>query len=761
MSGESLGAALRRHRTAADLTLEALAERSGVSDRTIGDVERGVSVGPQRRTVDLLADALGLVGDDRDALLAAARAGRSRATTGAFDAPQAAAPLPRGVSDFAGRRLELEVLAAHLASGAAGSAGPVAVVSGPPGFGKTSLAVRAATDAAAAFEATCFVNLRGYDARPVDALTLLNRLIHAVDPTAGAVPGDLDAAAALWHDVLVDRKVLVVLDNAATEEQVRAAIPAAGPTAVVITTRGTLAGLEDVRRVSIGQLSAAESMGLLRTIVAEPQAAGQDLERLAALCHHVPLALRIAGNRLASRQTWTVDDLAARLAADDRRLDGLRAGDLGIRAAVASSYERLSVQGRRTFRRLAFLRGSAFGDAVAARLVPTDLRTAEDLLDELAELGLVQSAAAGRYHLHDLLRLFARARLHEEEPLGDRIAVEADLRHWLLHVTVLAGRWFEPDYESAPAAPDPLVPLETPAQAQTWLRDEVEHWLTALRGAAGAGEHRLVVDVAESLHWFSDLWVHWGHWHEVFALAVAAARALGDDDALATQLGYLSWAELYTRLEPEVGLARALEAGRVAHRAGNARQAGWAAVYATNANKFLERYDEALACAERAQALLGEAGDVEGHLQARRGTAIVLRWLERHEEAIALERVVLADLDDPTLSVSPHVASFTRIAAMSAIVHNLTRLERWAEAVEVATGAVALLDGTPVASIQLRVLQDRARALTALGRHEEAAADEARRVAIYEAIGDASGAEAARTALEASTPASQRPPRHT
>ncbi len=215
------------------------------------------------------------------------------------------------------------------------------------------------------------------------------------------------------------------------------------------------------------------------------------------------------------------------------------------------SYDRLSERGRRAFRRLALLRGTTFGDAVAARLVPTDLMSAEDILEELADLGLVQPAAHGRYHLHDLLRLFARDRWQEEEPVADRVAVEIDLRRWLLGVTISAGRWFEPDFGSAPPVPDPLVELATSDQAQAWLREESEHWLIALQESAKVGEHQLVIDVAESLHWFSDWWVHWGHWHEVFSLAVQAARALGDDDALATQLGYLSWAETFTRLQPE------------------------------------------------------------------------------------------------------------------------------------------------------------------------------------------------------------------
>lgn len=742
MSQESLPALLRRLRSSADLTLEELSELSAVSVRTISDVERGVSLRPQRRTVELLADALRLDDDGRQSLLAA-RSGRTPTPA----ARQGGSPVPRGVDDFAGRRREVDVLTAHLALAAPDRSCPVVVISGPPGFGKTSLAVKVAAQSAALFDETYFVDLRGYDARPVGPLAVLNRLVHALEPQAGAVPGDLEDAAALWRSKLLDRRVLIVLDNAASEEQVRAAIPATGPAAVVVTTRGALAGLEDVVRVSLDQLSATDSVALLRRIVPAAQQQGQDLARLAELCGHVPLALRIAGNRLMSRQTWTVDDLAGRLAVEDRRVDALRAGDLQIRAAIALSYDRLSARGRQGFRRLAHLRGSTFGDAVAARLMPADLDEAEDVLDELVDLGLVQPATHGRYQLHDLLRLFARGRLHEKESAGDRAAAETDLRRWLLHVTILAGRWHEPGYESAPPVPDALVPLETADRAEAWLRDESEHWLLALQDSFAVGEHRLVVDVAESLHWFAGTWAHWGHWHEVFALGVAAARALEDDAALAAQLGYLSYTEVLTRLDHARGLEHALEAGRVARRAGNTRQEGWAASYANRAYAQLGRLDESLLSAAEAARLFASAGDVEGHLQALQGTAGVMRLLDRPEEAIDQGLVVLGMLDDPTLVVSPRVAALTRIYCLDSMSAALAMLRRWAETVEVASSALALLDETFVVLPLTRLLERRARALAALGRTDEALDDRARLLEVCDSIGDVAGAERAREML--------------
>ncbi|MHA3701986.1 helix-turn-helix domain-containing protein [Jatrophihabitans sp. YIM 134969] len=743
MVDEPLGVLLRRLRTTADLTLETLSEISGVSVRTISDIERGVSLGPRRRTVELLVDALGVDHDDRRALTAAARAGRLQPGTSA----PGLSSLPRNVTDFAGRDLERARIAAHLTAAAPERPCPVAVVSGPPGFGKTSLAVQVATDTAARFDEVHFVDLRGYDEQPVDVLSLLNVLVHAVAPRTGAVAREIEQATALWHSVLADRRVLLVLDSVAAEDQVRAAVPPTGPSAVIVTTRGTLAGLEDVLRVNLAPLRPAESEALLGRIVPAAQTAGQDLGRLAALCGNVPLALRIAGNRLASREAWTVDDLVDRLAAEDRRLDALRAGDLEIRAAMASSYERVSAQGRQLFRRLALLRAESFAEPTAARLVSADLATASDALDELTELGLVQAAPRGRYQLHDLVRLFAQARLHDEEPQADRIATETDLRHWALTVTIAAGRWFEPGFESAPPERDPLVALETSDQAQDWLRSEAGLWLFAVRESAGVGEHRLVVEVAESLHWFSDLWAYWGHWHEVFALSTAAARTLGDDSALATHLGYLSWAQTFTLLEPELALASALEAGEVATRAGDPRQRAWAANYAGSAYRYLGRYDESALASQRAADLFAACGDTEGNLQAVRGVSLALRWAGRLEESIANERAVQARLDDPSLVVSPHVAAITRVAGLTTITLALVDLQRWEEALATATHTLDLLEHTDVVSLRQRMLESRIRALAALDRMPEAQADQTRLIRYSEAVGDTATADGARGLL--------------
>lgn len=725
---EPLGPLLRRLRRGRDLTLEALAERSGVSDRTISDIERGASLGPQRRTVELLAAGLDLADDERTTLLAAARSGRHRRA----ETAGGRAALPRAVADFVGRRDELEQLRAGLAVSPDAPA-PAVLVHGLPGLGKTTLAVHAAAELADSSEVALFVDLRGFDRTPLTPVQALVRLISALDPGAGRVPRREADAVDTWHGLVAGRSVLLVLDNVASEAQVRPLLPRVAPAAALLTSRRPLPGLESVRRVPLAPLRAEESVELLRRIVPRTQLVddaadadddgGATAGRLAALCADVPLALRITGNRLASRSAWSARDLVDRLATEDRRIDGLRAGDLDLRATVAPSYELLSPQARRAFRRLALLTAGSFGDALCARLLGTGLREAEDVLDEISDLGLLQGAAQGRFELHDLLRLFARDRLVAEEDEAERRRLSDDLRQWLLATTIDAGRWFEPDYETPPERPDPLVDLSSSELAHAWLQTEAEHWFPAFQDTARAGEHRLVVDVAESLHWFSDRWMHWGHWHEVYAAGVAAARALGDDSLLATQLGYLSWAESMTRSDPATALELAREAREAARRAGDQRQEGWSLVYLTWAHEDVGELDQARAAAAEAATLLAASGDRAGQLQALRSTAVMLQELGRATESMAQEQAVLGLLEESEGEVGQHVAALTRTGSLINIAKSLVQLGRHQEALEHASRAIALQPELAITTFHVSALRVRARAARGLGRDGAARTD--------------------------------------
>ncbi|MEU8384075.1 helix-turn-helix domain-containing protein [Streptosporangium sp. NPDC048865] len=336
---------LRRHRHAARMTLERLAEASGVSARTLSDMERGRSRGPQHRTVTALADALGLADADRGRLVELAREGRLRDH---WSRPTGLCELPRSVDDFTGRAAELawicEPAHAGEAPGAPGTAN-VRLVTGSAGLGKTTLTVRAAHALRPDFpDGVFFLDLFGMSPQPLPADEALGTLLRALGTAEQRVPGDLAGRASLYRSLLRARRVLVVLDNAASEEQVRPLLPGGGAGRALVTSRRLLAGLEGVRRLGLGPLPPVEAAELLTGILKDRGASddGPAVWRLAQMCGGLPLALRIAGNRLVSRPGWNAADLAARLTNEERRLEQLSAGDLRIAGAFGLSYRQLA-----------------------------------------------------------------------------------------------------------------------------------------------------------------------------------------------------------------------------------------------------------------------------------------------------------------------------------------------------------------------------------------------------------------------------------
>jgi len=177
---------------------------------------------------------------------------------------------------------------------------------------------------------------------------------------------------------------------------------------------------------------------------------------------------------------------------------------------------------------MAVVPGHDYDAAVAAAVGEVPLEVAWDALDELVDLGLLHDGAAGRYWFHDLVRLFARTRLEEEESPAEREALTASMTSWLLRMATAAGRWFEPG-SGRPGPPDPdLVVFSRAEEAENWLRANVDNWLGALRSAADRGQHSAVVECAESLQWFSGRWPHAARWRLVFTLGAESAAALDD-----------------------------------------------------------------------------------------------------------------------------------------------------------------------------------------------------------------------------------------
>ncbi|MER5700442.1 helix-turn-helix domain-containing protein [Micromonospora sp. NPDC002296] len=419
---EGFGRVLKALRDSRRLTQEELAEASGSSVRTIREMERGRVRTPQRRTVVLLADALGLADADRDGFLDLARAQRRPPPGPTAHPPLPAVPseLPAAVPELIGREPELAALT-RLAGGVTGGSATTAsviVLHGPPGIGKGSLAVTAGHRTGVGFgDGQLFVDLRGTaPARPVDPAEALAGLLRSLGLPEAAIPGPAEQRGRLFRTLTHERRLLIVLDDAEDEAQVRPLLPAGRHCLTLVTSRRPLTGLTGAVRVPLGLFAPDAARRLLASIAGPDRLAADPTgtDELVELCGRLPLAIRVAGNRLASRPGWPVAQLVAQLRDQGRRLTALATGDLDVRATFDVSYHRLGPTVAGVFRRASLLPGPDFDAALLATVTGTTAEVAAACAEELVDAGLLL-AHGDRYGFHDLARVYARERLRAEE----------------------------------------------------------------------------------------------------------------------------------------------------------------------------------------------------------------------------------------------------------------------------------------------------------------------------------------------------------
>ncbi|WP_406318424.1 NB-ARC domain-containing protein [Streptosporangium sp. NBC_01639] len=441
---------------------------------------------------------------------------------------------PPDIADFTGRTQVLNWIAGE--TPAPGGAPVHLVLHGSAGSGKSAVAVRAATLLGARFpDGRLYAALRAGD-RPVGVGAVLEDLLRSLGCPEGAVPAGIEDRVRLYRSMTATRRLLVVLDDAVGESQVRPLLPTGPGCLTLVTSRSPLYGLEASRAFELGVLEGAESVAMLAGVVgeqrvrAEPQAA----RRIAELCGGLPLALRIAGSRLARRPGWTLEHLAGRLSDERVRLDELAAGDLAVRSSLGLGYRGLAEEEQRLLRRLGALSAPDVAPWAAAAVFG-GLRV-DRILEELAAAGLLQERGLDdvgqeRYGRHDLTRLYAAERLVEEE--GTAARVLAVLAREVLD-RVRRARTLLLPAEPGTGRTVARTAGQSAAVETTHLRESAR-WLAAERGflvAAVADFHRAgLAEAAWRLAFyltpFFELRAHHEDWHATNRIGLEAARQAG------------------------------------------------------------------------------------------------------------------------------------------------------------------------------------------------------------------------------------------
>ncbi|CAM3795634.1 hypothetical protein KIPE111705_25365 [Kibdelosporangium persicum] len=435
--------------------------------------------------------------------------------------------LPPDVDHYTGRARYIEQIC-ELLTPQPGGVLPVVAITGKPGLGKTALAVRAGRRLVAEFpDGQLFIDLQGNGPRPRDPSEVLARFLRDLGVDGADVPTTLEERVGLFRDRTAGRRILVVLDNAATEQQVRPLIPGNSECAVLITSRRRLTGLDMRQLVDLDVLDQADALALLRDLIGEDRLASADASarRIADLCGGLPLALRIVGTKLRSRPHLTVETLAERLEDERTRLDELVGGDREIRASFLLSYDSLDAEHQRAFRLLALMPDNGLPPWAVAAVLGVDHRTSERLVEDLVDVNLVE-AVPGRYRFHDLIRLYAQEKLAADQ---ERDAARTRIVNAYLYLGKRADALLEfgglYQFEPPPFTPDtPGVLAEIDRGPAAWLDQEYPAILEAIEYAAAHGQDELTCRLSATVAAFFELRAQWADLKRVAELSLAAAE---------------------------------------------------------------------------------------------------------------------------------------------------------------------------------------------------------------------------------------------
>jgi DNA-binding SARP family transcriptional activator/tetratricopeptide (TPR) repeat protein len=558
--------------------------------------------------------------------------------------------LPAGLPDFTGRETEAARLCELLVVRCEPGSIPIATIAGQGGIGKTALAVHVAHEAATHFpDGQLFLTLGGAT-NPLPAADVLARLLRDLGVPNADIPAAEDERAARYRTLAADRKLLIVLDDARNSAQVRPLLPGSGGSAVIITSRATLADLAGAAFIELASLGTDESLALFTTIVGKQRAADdpEGTEDAVASCAGLPLAIRIAASRLATRPGWTTGQLATLLTSEQRRLDELSIGDTALRASFEVSYLALPAgppDPARVFRLFGLTGLAALSLPALAALTGEPVAQTATAVATLLDAHLLESPAPGQFHAHDLLRIYAAERAASDETDGFRTDALHRLLAWYLHtlkacIDKLGNARKELSLEPLP----PTVPapdIGALADAVDWL--STEHWnlIQSVTLAASNGLHDLCWQLAWLMRYYFDWSGYWALQLGVSTAGLAAAEAMGNKAATAgllNSLGVFQWRN--GRLEEatehyERALAIRREQGDESGQASLLANLGLVEVDRGLVVSAVNRFTEALAIHRKSGYRPGEANCLRnlGYAHQRAG---------QHDEALTHYRQALA-----------------------------------------------------------------------------------------------------------------------
>jgi DNA-binding SARP family transcriptional activator/tetratricopeptide (TPR) repeat protein len=634
------------------------------------------------------------------------------------DVPIRSAPsvcqLPAALADFTGRAADCADLIAAISPDEDQPGVPVVAISGQPGVGKTTLALFAAHQVRARFpDGQLWVPLAGASARPREPAEVLGELLRALGMPGSAIPDEISERAVCYRSRLAGRRMLVVADDAASAAQVRPLLPGTAGCALVVTSRARLEGLDGAHLMPLDVLTADDAAGLLAKIVGTDRvsAALDDAEELVRACGALPLAVRIAAAKLAARPSWPVSAMVRRLTGSHRRLGELEAGDLSVRASIASSYESLPAVPCRAFRLLALLGPADFAGWVVNAVAGGD--DAVDVAGELVSRSLltplgVDATGEPRYRLHDLLRDYASEQL-ALEPAGDAdSALGRALEGWL-QLASLADSLLPPEPYFPPADPVPANDVVPAAEAARLTADPIA-WFTAERGnllaavelACGSGRVELAYQLARRQCRSQYLQDRQDDTERMWRLITGEAAT----DVYAQLRIAASLVERGRSAEAILVLDRCAVAAETIEEETLALVLYWRAACAWDVDDF----DRARADASRGVCVARRAGSLHAEFMNLRMLANVLAWFGEGERALAAGESALAITVD--LAVAPY-----ELVALYNLAYACTLVGRYERAICLYTRTIELSRGLGDPRLEAQAYAMLGDAYSGLGQH--------------------------------------------